>query len=252
MEKEGLEKISLSAGSSPIFKQPVAVATVAPRKRNKHKRKKNKARYQQFNGVIKQYNKKKNQGNTNMNSLSDTFSTAATWQYKHQIAYWKAKAKALEYENRVLHGVIRKNHLMNAPSSSEASASEAASDIDIEIDHSDDEHCPPVDEDPDLEVSEDFIQFLASNAKYKEEARLERERLRAEQVSETEDDRVQRMEAAPVQTMQERSQDLKELYGSHWQSISALEMSLQSQFMSSCDRYKPDHWPNIPFNFNYS
>lgn len=250
MENEG--RISPAPCNSAIFKVPEGTELPKKRRKNKRKKSKSKKQNQQTLGVKIHHNFKKNyRGTANMHSFTETFTKAATWQYKHQIAYWKAKAKALEFENRVLHDMIRKNH-MSASSSSRMSTSETGSEIDSELDHSDDEHCPEADEDPDLEVSEDFIQFLAANAKYKEEARLERERLKAEQNHETEEDRIRKMEAPPEDAVEDRTTDLKTLYGSHWQNISALEMSLQAKFMSTCDRYKPNYWPNIPFNFNYS
>lgn len=39
----------------------------------------------------------------------ETQGRVTAWQNKHQIAYWKAKAVALQYENKILHDIIRKN-----------------------------------------------------------------------------------------------------------------------------------------------
>ncbi|XP_041988072.1 gem-associated protein 8-like [Aricia agestis] len=177
-----------------------------------------------------------------MSTWAENFTVAATWQLKHQISYWKARAKALEYENAVLHDVIRRNHykldLSSGPSARTDSVNETQSD---QYNESENE------EEGEFEVSEEFIQFLAENAKFKEEARRERERLRDKQEAETVN-----AEETPRETIEENQERLNELYGDKWQRISALETNMLSRFISECDKYKPVFWPNIPFNFNYS
>ncbi|XP_068632787.1 gem-associated protein 8-like [Battus philenor] len=190
-------------------------------------------------------NKKKNPKlAVSMSSWAENFTVAATWQLKHQIAYWKAKAKALEYENQVLHTIIRQNHFTESVVENKLHTEEDQMDnVETEIENNEESQ-----EDAEFEVSEEFIQFLTENAKYKEDARRERERLRAK--NEEEESKLVSVESQ--ETSEERQQNLKQLYGSNWQKIAALEMALQSQFMHDTDRDKPMYWPNIPFNFNFN
>lgn len=183
-----------------------------------------------------------------MSSWAESFTHAATWQLKHQIAYWKSKATALQYENRILHDIIRKNYLKDSDTAQNLNDSnhEDITENVEESQSSEDED----DNNEDLEVSEEFIQFLMSNAKYKEDAKRERERLKALQNSDKAV--VENMEAMPTTSTENKEELLKELYGESWQRIGALETSVHSQFLSSCDQEKPEYWPNIPLNFNFS
>ncbi|CAH2077015.1 unnamed protein product, partial [Iphiclides podalirius] len=194
-----------------------------------------------------------------MSTWAENFTVAATWQLKHQIAYWKAKAKALEYENEILHEIIRKNNFVDnvsidkrkTPDETETHVNnlgqwtetyEDSQEGDIYEDSQYYENCED-DQEDELEVSEEFIQFLTANAKYKEDARRERERLRARVQAE------ESLQREPQETTEEKQAKLKELYGSHWQRISALEIALQSQFIHDVDKDKAIYWPNVPLNF---
>ncbi|CAG9129199.1 unnamed protein product [Plutella xylostella] len=248
MENEGNQSNTTATNSSVAH-------SAGPVRKNKHKKKKkNKNKKKNQNLGVKKTNFKGNRRN-NMTSFAESLSNAATWQFKHQIAYWKAKAKALEFENSVLHDIIRKSQLGGSSSNSTADMSvEESAESDSESSSSEIEFINGVKEsaDPDLEVSEAFIEFLSANAKYKEDARLERERYRAQQNVESEGDKIKRMEAPPCKDPVDKTKELQELYGGDWRKISALETAAQCQFMLESDKCKPTFWPNIPFNFNYS
>ncbi|CAH0406797.1 unnamed protein product [Chilo suppressalis] len=212
---------------------------VIQKKVNRKRKKKFARRNSQF-GVGKN-KKKQSKLAHSMSTWAENFTVAATWQIKHQLAYWKARAKALEYENSVLHEIIRKKNYVDssaAPSTREDLESEDEEDFEENDDQVD-----------DFEVSEEFLQFLQANAKYKEDARRERERLKAKVLAE--ESAIERLEAGPPENVENSEDKLKELYGDRWQRIAALEMSLQSQFIDECDKEKPEYWPNIPFNFNF-
>ncbi|CAG4949396.1 unnamed protein product [Colias eurytheme] len=213
--------------------------------------------------------KRNNKLSFTMSTWAETFTLASNWQIKHQLAYWKARAKALEYENSILHDIIRKNYLGNSSNTDNTPVESEPIDQD-EIEHTNqevsqtgynqndnqnneqnDEMCDEVCSDneegnEDFEVSEEFIEFLRTNAKFKEDARIEREKLKAKQQAQEE---IQ--EESEDRTIMNNEQ-LKELYGEKWQRISALQMSLMTDFMNKSDECKPVYWPNIPFNFNYS
>lgn len=212
---------------------------------HKNQRKKQKKKAARKNGVNKNKRKHGKLALT-MSTWAENFTFAATWQLKHQLAYWKARAKALEYENGVLHDIIRKKNLTETGlKCSESVESESQSESDGENNDGSEEE---PDGDEEFEVSEEFIQFLQSNAKYKEDARRERERLREKELK---DDVVAQMEAGPSGAPENKEEIQKDLYGDKWQRISALEMSLDSQFINESDKDKPQYWPNIPFNFNF-
>lgn len=178
-----------------------------------------------------------------MSSWADDFITAATWQMKHQIAYWKSKARALEYENRILHEIIRKN--TNDTTTCNSKPDESVnndSDVENDVEYEEDK----CEEDDNFEVSEEFIQFLKTNAKYKEDARKERERLKAK------NEEKNKLIEGPTERIEDSIENFKELYGKDWQRIAALEMSVQCDFIENTDNYKPMYWPNLPLNFNFS
>lgn len=219
-------------------------------KKNRKAKKKNK------NKLKRETKKKQLKFANTMSAWAENFAVAATWQLKHQVAYWKARAKALEYENKVLHDVIHRNNLVVRSNSQ----TEKRNGLQTETDHDNseaesssaeehnvtDEENEEIQSDEDFEVSEEFIQFLTANAKYKEDARKERERLKAKE-EESDDILIEERE-----TCEENRERMKELYGDRWQRISALEMSLLTSFIHDSDQCKPQLWPNIPFNFNCS
>ncbi|CAB3238726.1 unnamed protein product [Arctia plantaginis] len=180
-----------------------------------------------------------------MSSWAENFTYAATWQLKQQIAYWKSKATALQYENQLLHDIIRKNYINGSQSETSIGNETDTGDITETVDE-----CQISEDEEEFEVSEEFIQFLMQNAKYKEEARLERERLKA--LQNTEHNLIKEMEAMPTKSTEDKEKALQSLYGENWRRIAALETSLSSQFISNCDLDKPEYWPNIPFNFNFN
>ncbi|KAM3963644.1 uncharacterized protein ACR2FA_002168 [Aphomia sociella] len=212
---------------------------VTSKKRHKRKKKGN----QNKQSGVKKDKKKNNKLTFAMSSWAENFASAATWQLKHQVAYWKARAKSLEYENKVLHDIIKKKNYVEAGSVSNKREESEYEEEDFEDDTED------LEEDGDnFEVSEEFIQFLTSNVKYKEEARREKERLKA--LQEAEENAALNMEEV-TETAEERRERLKNLYGSEWESIAALEMALTSAYIEETDINKPAFWPHLPFNLNY-
>ncbi|XP_053612794.1 uncharacterized protein LOC128676621 [Plodia interpunctella] len=222
--------------SQPLEAGPSKINKVPHKKRNKRKKKNNLNKH-----IFKRDKRKQVKTGCPMSNWAENFAVPATWQLKHQVAYWKARAKSLEYENKVLHDIIRKRHGGDSVAGeSEHSDSESVNERDIveeaEVSGEDGE---------DFEVSEEFIQFLRANAKYKEDARLERERLKAMQ--ENSDAAVEEVVA---ETAEDRQRTWEELYGEGWPRISTLEMSLHSHFINESDMNKPVYWPNIPLNLN--
>lgn len=180
-----------------------------------------------------------------MSSWAENFTSAATWQLKQQIAYWKSKASALQYENQLLHEIIRTNYVKDNKQL-ETNTGDDTDSEDIAETFDESQAC----DDEEFEVSEEFIEFLMQNAKYKEDAKRERERFKGTQ--NTEQNLTEEMEAMPTKSTEDSEETLRSLYGENWQRIAALEASLSSEFISNCDLDKPEYWPNIPFNFNFN
>lgn len=225
----------------PPEEESQIVRSVPGNRKHRKPKKKNKNKFK------REVKKKHTKFANTMSAWAENFAVAATWQLKHQVAYWKARAKALEYENTVLHDVIRRNNLVvrNKPTSNTESDMRTDPEVDnSETESEDDEEVP---DEEDFEVSEEFIQFLTANAKYKEDAKRERERLKK-----CEEENQENLHAETRETFEENRERMKELYGDKWQRISALEMSLLTTFIHDSDKNKPKYWPNIPFNFNIS
>lgn len=187
-----------------------------------------------------------------MSAYAENFTRAATWQLKHELAYWKSKAMALEHENLILHRTVRQiighNDKKNI---SFAATSPAESYENLPEDQYSDDASDVQDEasEKDFEVSEEFIQFLRENQEYRESARKERERIKNQ--NDDEQKQIKEMEAGPSENTEDNQETLKKLYGDNSERIAALEMSLKAKFISIMDRDEPTYWPNIPFNFNF-
>ncbi|XP_045485842.1 RNA polymerase II subunit 5-mediating protein homolog [Pieris rapae] len=195
---------------------------------------------------------KNNQFSMAMSTWAQNFTMASNWQMKHELAFWKARAKTLEYENGLLHDIIKKNYLKTSEVLIENDQDNESENQQDKGQHNnidgaqcykdnvkdDDDDCMEDDND-EFVVSEEFIEFVRANAKFKEDARLERERLKKQQ-----DTTEQQVEEDNVMT----EDKLKELYGEKWQKICALEMSLLTDLMNK--KEKATFWPNIPFNFS--
>ncbi|XP_047985477.1 gem-associated protein 8-like [Leguminivora glycinivorella] len=100
------------------------------------------------------------------------------------------------------------------------------------------------DDNQDLEVSEEFIQFLMVNAKHKEELRLERENQKAAQEQAELEERE-----AQLKARRHYGLSAQDLYGERWRKVAATEMSMKCDYMSDIDKHTPAFWPVIPFNF---
>lgn len=212
-------------------------------KKNSQKKLNNKFKY-----IKKELTKKKYKFAVTMSSWAESFTHAATWQLKTELAYWKAKAKSLEYENEVLHNVIRENCVQfQYQSRNEASESEDDGEREETYEDADAEEQDvyKIEDDDELEVSEEFVNFLRENAKFREDARQERERFKTKEANEN----FKELEAGPSKP-KDKPVELKELYGDNWMKIGALENYVQSSFINESDLHQPVYWPNIPFNFS--
>ncbi|VVC88123.1 unnamed protein product [Leptidea sinapis] len=178
--------------------------------------KKRRRKRRRFNRKLQKILNKKSVLAYAIATWTEHYISASDWQNQHQLAYCKARAKALQYEK-----ITSTNNVLNKNS-------------DDEENHNDD----------NIEVSAEFLQFLKTNAKFKEDARREREILKSNLESQAND--LIRTEPDISEPMS--IEQCQNMYGDKWQQICPLEMLLTNHYVKICEKYKPALWPNIPLN----
>lgn len=218
--------------------------TTTSDKESKSARRKRKKRTEKYNNKKQLLKRETRRFSNSMSTWAENFTMAATWQLKHQVAHWKSKSKALEYENNILRNMLRQYYVNGkatetVDSSHEPMSMSAQSDSNSEEDATDGEE----DEQEGAEnyqISDEFVDFLKGNAEYRQ-IRIEREKLRQLE-KEMPTKLLEKCPEAPA----DRNAEYQNIYGMHWERIAALEMSMESQFLSICDNEKPVLWPTIP------
>lgn len=249
--------------SQPSEKEPAKSAS-QKQKSTRKKRKKQKYKNKKENTQIKQ-----SLANT-MSAWAENFTMAATWQLKHQVAMWKSRATALEYENQILRETLRQFYVKGGTSANSVGFDTPNASwnvnvrnnqcMDYEQSYMD---CEPIvsagykqnsdaessdnseDEESELEleISDEYMAFLRQNFEYRK-AREERKLKEA-----AEEQMKENQEVMDPHPPNDRIDEFKELYGDSWQRLAALDSYLSAQFMSLCDSEKPGLWPNIPLRF---
>ncbi|KAF2902842.1 hypothetical protein ILUMI_03336 [Ignelater luminosus] len=150
----------------------------------------------------------------------------ATWQAQHQIAYWKSRALAVEYENRMLHRILRETQIKQV---------------------------------------EDYIENMKlQNEEYKGRPkrrvlgskRNETEKNQNQERDFThcgskrpEKDETERKQywAPPTdQEIRERQMRMTTLYGNMASKISGMETAVELNYELYKEKNNPQFWPNIP------
>ncbi|XP_077287125.1 uncharacterized protein LOC143911906 [Arctopsyche grandis] len=169
---------------------------------------------------------------------SNSFNGIISWQYQHQIAYWKSKATALSYENKVLHSIIRDlyKNKGNFPASNDRVRKHQNQHIKKRVEICNDEE---ESENYDIVLSEEMLAFLQKSAEH---------RLQRDQEKKSLQDKIEASKTAPPEEPfdKKRFTEMKSLYGSSADKIIGLETSLQLNFDQYVDSNNPVHWPNIP------
>ncbi|KOB77650.1 Gem-associated protein 8 [Operophtera brumata] len=249
--------------SQPPEKEP-SKSVAQKHKSTRKKRKKQKHKNKKESTQIKQ-----SLANT-MSAWAENFTMAATWQLKHQVAMWKSRASALEYENQILRETLRQFYVNGGTSANSARIDTLNTSwnknnsnnqlMDYEQNYMD---CEPSvsagykqnsdvessdnqeeeDSELELEISDEYMAFLRQNFEYRK-AREERKMKEA-----AEERMKENQEVMDPQPRNDRIDEFKELYGDAWQQLAALDTYLSAQFISLCDSEKPGLWPNIPLRF---
>lgn len=220
-----------------------------PPKTKKNQKSIRKKRKKQKQKNKKEANKIKQSLAKTMSSWAENFTMASTWQMKHQVAVWQARATALEYENQILRETLRQFYANGNPAPFEPNTSRNNSLVMKEYEQSYEYRKPSVstcepnqedESDLELEISDEYMAFLRQNFEYRK-ARDERIKRQAEETKSQEKEEI--MAPKPPS---DRIEEFKELYGDSWQRIAALDCYIAAEFMSVCDSSKPEVWPHLP------
>lgn len=159
------------------------------------------------------------------------FSTSIKeWQYKHEIAYWRSKAEALNYENKILHTIVDNIYLQNNSHNTENTEKSNCIDEDEE-DYEDEQEV-------DIEKDEEFMHFLQASEQHK----MKRDKAKNETIQQEKT----LPPSKPVDS--ERLEERLRLYGESATLVNGLETKLQLNFDCYKDLHKPYMWPTIPLN----
>lgn len=182
------------------------------------------------------------QNNENMTSMwNNAFNGVISWQYQHQIAYWKSKAIALSYENKVLHTIVKDLYKNKSLSETfepyEASTYKQNERRKKKSKNKSNDHDDA--EEYDFVLSEEMVAFLQKSAEH----RLQRDQEKKKLQETIEAEKC----APPLESADSRRhKSRKILYGSNVDKIICLETCLQLNFDNYIDSNNPVHWPNIP------
>ncbi|XP_066594058.1 uncharacterized protein F10E9.5 [Prorops nasuta] len=181
------------------------------------------------------YEKKEKVINSNMQA--DTFwknySISQEWQKRHNVAWWKSRCMALEFENKTL-----KNKLKEIASCSTHKAhNETESDLNVNQSYENEDE----DEKLEFQVDEEMMRFLEQSIRHKMELQEKRE---LESSMDTEAEESQTFEGTAA-SIRARNQGAKLLYGDASARILGMETALQATLDRHKDMAKPQYWPNI-------
>lgn len=152
------------------------------------------------------------------------------WQYKHEIAYWRSKAEALNYENKILHSIVDNIYMQN--NSHNNGNTEESNYI-----HEDDEDYEE-EQEFDTEKDEEFLNFLQASEQHK----MKRDKAKNDTIQQD----LVLPPSKPVDS--DRLEERLRLYGESATLVNGLETKLQLNFDCYKDLHKPYMWPTIPLN----
>lgn len=194
----------------------------------------------------------------------ENYYNALEWQERHQVAYWKSRSIALEYENTLLHQYVQRlvcndenpgyftkqKHVPKIPTSHSVSSSKGkkwnmkqqatpngnSKEQEIREDSNQDEF--------EFEVTEEMMDFFEQSIRHKMELKEEREaeRKKAEKEKGFDDAGLPPRKQIGLQ----RTEEMKLMYGEAAPMILGMETAMQLSFDRNCDLKQPKLWPNIP------
>ncbi|PSN55017.1 hypothetical protein C0J52_04139 [Blattella germanica] len=194
--------------------------------------------------------------------------TAFEWKERHQVAYWKSRSIALEYENNLLYQYLQSitfnntNQVWQAASNGNSKKCDAAQTNTVENQNfsasyghekeeleEEEEEDEDEDQEEEYEVSEEMMAFFEQSIRHKLERQKQREA--EEKEKETLDSGKSSDSDDPTlppksQIGLKRTQEKKLMYGKAAPMIMGMETAMQLSFDRNCDLKQPKLWPNIP------
>ncbi|GAB6019470.1 gem (nuclear organelle) associated protein 8 [Chamberlinius hualienensis] len=168
------------------------------------------------------------------------YSTGMNWIRRHKVAYWKARAKADEYENRAMRQYINYHLTTNTPRPETVCYYENHNNYNDEhgVESSDDEKL-----EIEMEITDDMLAFLETSDRHRQQLKAEKESLD----DDTHEKTAEKDLEAPLEHPGiKRSTEMNILYGSKAPMIQAMETATQLSFNRNCDHSQPKYWPNLP------
>lgn len=180
------------------------------------------------------------------------------WQRRHQIAYWKSRAIALEYENNILHQYLEMyacegnqgSHFIKTGTQKMTGAKEHHSskrDRPGKMFHGDETENINGENEFEFQITEEMMDFFEQSIRHKMELQKEREKEKkaAEKLKSDSDDGNAIQPPRKQVGLQKRRQ-MELMYGKAAPMIMGMETAMQLTFDRNCDLKQPKLWPNIP------
>lgn len=163
------------------------------------------------------------------------------WQGRHQVAYWKSRALAVECQNSILMDYVEK---MNDEEDERPEYLPKA----VPFEEADKEDEDDIEEETGgeslvFEVNEEMLAFFQQSIKHKQEMKELRDAERS-QVEALKNEN----ESFVFPKAQQRIVEGTRLYGKNAPTVMAMETSMQLTFERFVEKEKPRLWPNIPLN----
>nr|CAD7403984.1 unnamed protein product [Timema cristinae] len=211
----------------------------------------------------------------NFDKFWKSYHNAFNWHRRHDVAYWKAQAAALGYENKVLHdyirlllsvtnqgptypftGVLNPSQYVRPFQTPDTSTISLASSkkrrgrkrknrnrkrkrkLSVKEETSEDSEID--EENLDFEVDEGMMEFLKKSLQFK----LEQKKLQ-----QLEDNHSTAAVPLQEQVGLKRQQEAKAMYGESAPKLLAMETAMQLTFDRYCDKNQPQMWPVISLCF---
>lgn len=178
------------------------------------------------------------------------------WQQEDEVAFWKARAVSLEYENKMLHKHIKQMYIGMISQNTEATLDyneyeEQYNEEDYgetEESRLDDTLEEPGEIYHDCEQAiQDDIEDEEFNKESKEfRKKRDEERAKAKKKVDSEDEEESKPPEAQLSKI--REEKMKQMYGEAWRKIMGMETAIQLNYELTVERDNVKYWPCLPIN----
>lgn len=178
------------------------------------------------------------------------------WQQEDEVAFWKARAVSLEYENKMLHKHIKQMYIGMISQNTDAALDYKEYEEQYnEEDYGETEESRLEDtleesgeiyHDCEQEIQED-IEDEEFNKESKEfRKKRDEERAKAKKKVDSEDEEESKPPEAQLSKIREVK--MKQMYGEAWRKIMGMETAIQLNYELTVERDNVKYWPCLPIN----